>query len=502
MGLRLLAAHQKACLGAIRSRSVGSNTSSNRITSKHKLQPASPEMAKEIEDSYSKLDLTFENTKEAFKSKSNSDVLRALLVLRLCGINLLVQNNQRILAAMRAFLGKTLFKRTLKSTFYGHFVAGETKTEVEPVVVRLKQFGVKSILDYSVESDLSSEEAATKTVEGGVDAEIAPAVGSAITDTGVVDSATLESTRERYAVHKEFADRREDVVSARTYFYEGEKVCDQNRDIFIDSVDAVAQATGGEGFAAIKITALGRPALLLKLSGSYWYGSDSNVSFKRGKFPEKIKSLWLVLLVCDYTKSKLSIIRYSSTIFMYQERKRAATIGYEDPVNPNFEATSRNYEACLTRIADEHERREKGSVSVMIASHNEDTVRFAVNLMKERAIAPSERIMCFAQLYGMCDQVSFSLGQAGYSVYKYLPYGPVEDVLPYLSRRALENGSVLKKANKERDLLWTELKRRIASGQFLYKIIDFDYAPVYQKTGAYTYSERKLGTVRGGNFHC
>lgn len=91
--------------------------------------------------------------------------------------------------------------------------------------------------------------------------------------------------------------------------------------------------------------------------------------------------------------------------YMEQERKRAETVGYEDPVNPSFEATSANYERCLTRIADEHDRRGKGHVSVMIASHNEDTVRFAVQLMKERCIAPSERIMCFAQLYGMTDQV-------------------------------------------------------------------------------------------------
>ncbi|CAL2039349.1 unnamed protein product [Caenorhabditis brenneri] len=571
-----------------------------------KYECTSAEHKKELDECYNRLDLSFENTKEAFKSKSNTELVRALVVLRLCGVQTLVNQNQMILATMRRVLGKNLFKKTLKNTFYGHFVAGETEEEVRPVVGKLRNYGVKSILDYSVEADISSQEATDKTVKGTSEATVKPAAM-----TPVVDAKTLETTRERYTVHQEFGDRRQGVASARTYFYEGEEQCDKNRDIFKDSINAVASATGNEGFVAVKVTALGRPQLLLKLSEAivqtqnFFKALTGGMTLQEGRltaqeFTKRLNDLgvktdtdavkkffnevdfdsdgivdlhgWNHILddhvklgqlfqvlniktgalepliqnlsneeeqefrnmvrrtldVAEYAISKgvrimvdaeqtylqpaISKItiemmkKYNKTrgnvfntyqaylkqtlqnmeadmqvarregwhfgaklvrgAYMEQERARAQAIGYEDPVNPDFQATTKMYESCLTRIADEVDRRGRTNVSVMVASHNEDTVRFAVNLMKERCIAPSERVMCMAQLYGMCDQVSFSLGQAGFSVYKYLPYGPVEEVLPYLSRRALENGSVLKKANKERDLLWKELKRRISSGEF------------------------------------
>uniref|UniRef100_A0A915DEH1 Proline dehydrogenase n=1 Tax=Ditylenchus dipsaci TaxID=166011 RepID=A0A915DEH1_9BILA len=564
---------------------------------------ASASLNKEVEECYNRLDLSFTNAKEAFKSKTNRDLFRGLLVFRLCTIDFLVQHNQRLLQIMRKMLGRTLFTALLKSTFYGHFVAGETHEEVEKTSAKLARFGVKAILDYSVESDISQGEAEDKAVEGIVGQENLP---EAITSN--MDKKALDQTHQQYTVHKEFGDRRLGVVSARTYFYASEKECDKNVEVFCDCIDAVAKATNKQGFTAIKLTALGRPQLLLKLSetiaqtqnlfktitGSTWenlvlrriskddfmkqiekfgikcgaiedwfkivdFDNDGFVDFyewvdcltstlichvssaeyqkrtvgaidlqlNRCEQQECSNMMQRLVTVADcaatrgirimtyfqpaisrltialmrkynkeggqilntyqaYLKNTLNAMSIDMHIarrenfhfgaklvrgaYMEQERKRAAAIGYEDPVNENYEATSDMYHRCLQRLVDERMERGAGHVSVMVASHNEATVRNAVQLMKDRSIAPSERVVCFAQLYGMCDQVSFSLGQAGYSVYKYLPFGPVEEVLPYLSRRALENGSMLKNVTKERSLMWSELKRRIMSGQLIHPV--------------------------------
>lgn len=100
--------------------------------------------------------------------------------------------------------------------------------------------------------------------------------------------------------------------------------------------------------------------------------------------------------------------------YLEQERARAAALGYTDPTNPNYEATSEMYHRtlaeCLRRIKDIKNRGADKKIGIMVASHNEDTVRFAIEKMKEIGISPEDKVICFGQLFGMCDYITFPLG--------------------------------------------------------------------------------------------
>lgn len=166
------------------------------------------------------------------------------------------------------------------------------------------------------------------------------------------------------------------------------------------------------------------------------------------------------------------------------------------PLGNDFQTTETHLVCFWQLLKDQGEDAKK--IGIMVASHNEDTVRFAIEKMKEIGISPEDKVICFGQLLGMCDFITMPLGefrpqrppksfltktnsvttfihsfihsgQAGYSAYKYIPYGPVQEVLPYLSRRAQENKGVLQKLKKEKRLLRSEILRRLAIGKIFYK---------------------------------
>ncbi|KAM7346725.1 proline dehydrogenase slgA isoform 1-T1 [Cochliomyia hominivorax] len=568
--------------------------------SHHRKQPPTPNVPENPQRD--PLDVSFNDPIAAFKSKTTWELIRAYLVYVICSSEKLVEHNMKLMKFARTVLGGTLFEILMKSTFYGHFVAGENRHTIIPTLERLRSFGVKPILDYSVEEDLSQEEAEKREVE------------SSVSSAGdVVEDESLP----QYHVDKSFADRRYKVNSARTYFYLNEATCERNMETFIKCLEAVSGATFGTGITAIKLTALGRPQLLLQLSEvimrtrkymedmvggqgnvlthhktikdleKYYasLGDNKNVkeflknvtSDKEGilhlfpwsgivdedsqlsdtfrvpdpktgqmrrlisQIPPKEEEMFRnmirrlntivktaeeldVRIMIDaeqtyfqpaisritlemmrkYNKEKAIVFNtYQCYLreayrevntdleqakrqnfyfgaklvrgaYMEQERARASALGYPDPVNPSYEATTEMYHKtlteCLRRIKilkDNGDDAKK--IGIMVASHNEDTVRYAIEKMKEIGISPEDKVICFGQLLGMCDYITFPLGQAGYSAYKYIPYGPVQEVLPYLSRRAQENKGVLKKIQKEKRLLSAEIRRRLLRGQLFYK---------------------------------
>ncbi|XP_036383341.1 proline dehydrogenase 1, mitochondrial [Megalops cyprinoides] len=548
----------------------------------------------------SKINIDFENTKEAYKSKSSLELLRSLLVFKLCTYDFLVEKNKELMDLSRKLLGQKAFDQMMKMTFYGQFVAGEDHQSIKPLIQRNRSFGVGSVLDYSVEEDLTQEEAEKKEMESCV-------------SEAEKESPGTDHREEKYKAHRRFGDRRGGVISARTYFYADEAKCDHHMQTFLDCI----KASGGsseDGFSAIKMTALGRPQFLLQFSEVLvkWRRFFNFLAAQQGKAgmealeqklelqqlqecltrlgaKEDIQS-WFTgenlgssgtidlldwnSLIDERTKiSNLLVVpnletgqlepllsRFSEEeekqmkrmlqrvdilakhamengvrlmvdaeqtyfqpaisrltlemqrifnrekpiifntyqcylkeaydnvsldvelsrregwyfgaklvrgAYMYQERARAEEIGYEDPINPDYEATNRMYHKCLDYVLEEIRNNRKANV--MVASHNENTVKFTIQRMNEMGLSPTEKKVYFGQLLGMCDQISFPLGQAGFPVYKYVPYGPVNEVIPYLSRRAQENRGFMKGSQRERLLLWEELKRRAVSGELLYR---------------------------------
>ena len=140
---------------------------------------------------------------------------------------------------------------------------------------------------------------------------------------------------------------------------------------------------------------------------------------------------------------------------MEKENERAAEQGYPTPICPNKQATDDNYNAVVRYIIEHIDR-----IALFAGTHNEESAALVMDLMKEKGLEPNDKRIWIAQLYGMSDHISFNASKEGYNVAKYLPFGPVREVMPYLIRRAEENTSVAGQTGRELSLLRAEKKRR------------------------------------------
>ena len=145
--------------------------------------------------------------------------------------------------------------------------------------------------------------------------------------------------------------------------------------------------------------------------------------------------------------------------YMIHERERAKELGRPSPIHDTALHTHICYDEVIEMLLKHRQLRGPG-IEIMIATHNKESIQKAVQLMNELHLEPNGECVHFAQLYGMKDNLTFTLGKHGYNANKYLPYGEIQQVIPYLVRRAQENGDVLGNAKTEVDLLLEELKKR------------------------------------------
>lgn len=382
--------------------------------------------------------ISFENLEVAFASKSTAELRKMYLIFATLNNNLI--SDLGIGLANLAFKLKLPVKGIMKKTMFGHFCGGETIAESVQACKHLAAYGVHSILDLSVEGkgdeesfDATSEEIYQTLVE------------SAKTDYMPFGVFKVTGLGDYQAMIK--VQNGEQLEGAELAAFERmkgrvDRLCkaahDLNLRILVDAEESWFQNVIDD-LAYEAMEKYNRERCVV-YNTYQMYRHDSL---------ERLKKAQDAALQKGYLLGAKPV----RGAYMEKERARAGEMGYRDPIQPNKDATDRDYDAAI-RFCVEH------GIHLVCASHNEKSNLELTELMNLLGIDPSSGLVFFSQLYGMSDTISFNLAKSGYHVVKYVPYGPVEKVMPYLTRRAAENTSIAGQSSREFELIKREMRRR------------------------------------------
>ncbi|WP_419802791.1 proline dehydrogenase family protein [Mucilaginibacter sp.] len=384
--------------------------------------------------------LSFENTEIAFKHESNTDLRRAYWLFKIINLNFLVKIGPPI--TNFAFKIGLPIKPLVKSTIFNHFCGGETIAECEPTIRNLQSGKVGTILDYSVEGE--NDETVFDDTRDQIIATIKRAKGDAAIPltvfkvTGVGSFEILEkadaglsfSAKEEAAWQKIF-DRVDTIC--KTAF-------DLDVPVMVDAEETWIQRTID----------------LLALNMMRQYNQQKAIVYNTYQLYRHDK---LASLKADYQAAVEENFLLGAKLvrgaYMEKENKRAAEKSYPTLIQPDKTATDRDYNLAL-RFCVEHLDR----IAFVCGTHNEQSCKLLADLLNEHEISHNHPHVHFSQLLGMSDNLSFNLSDAGYNVAKYVPFGPVKAVLPYLFRRAQENTAIAGQTSRELSLISKEKKRR------------------------------------------
>jgi proline dehydrogenase len=384
--------------------------------------------------------LSFENTEIAFRHSSNLDLKRAYWLFRMININFFVKMGPPITNfAMKIGLP---IKGIIKATIFKHFCGGETIAECNSTIKNLYEGKVGTILDYSVEGE--DEEQVLDATRDEIILTIKRANGdkavpiTVFKPTGIARLALLEKldagTTLTADEEKEWRKTQDRVLAICTNAYEtGVPIMIDAEETWIqNTIDLLAlnmmRKFNKEKAIVYNTYQLYRNDKLASLK------SDHDIAVKEG-----------FILAAKLVRGA----------YMEKERKRAAEMGYTCLIQPDKESTDRDYDAAVHFCIDNVE-----TVALLAGTHNENSCRLLADLLNEKKVLHNHTHVYFSQLLGMSDNLSFNLADAGYNVVKYVPYGPVKSVLPYLFRRAQENTAIAGQMSRELSLILKEKKRR------------------------------------------
>ncbi|MGJ1418997.1 proline dehydrogenase family protein [Sphingobacterium spiritivorum] len=387
--------------------------------------------------------LSFDNTEIAFKSKSDKDLDRAYWLFKMVASNTLIKIGTPI-TNFSLNIGLPI-QGIIKNTIYKQFCGGETIQGCAPAIRQLGENGVGTILDYSVEGE-DTEEVFDYTCE-----EILRTVAAAKNNPNIPFSVFKPTGLGRFELFEKVNAQKElsdmEKVEYQKMWERTNRICkacyEADIKVLVDAEHSWIQDV---------IDDIAREMMEL-------YNKEKPIVYNTYQLYRHDK---LASLKADFAYARTQgFYLGAKTVrgaYMEIERERAAQKGYPSPIQPTKEASDIDYNEAILFCLDNIEQ-----IGLMAGTHNEASSLLLAEEMNKRNISHQHPHIFFAQLLGMSDNLTFNLAAAGYNVAKYMPYGPVKAVMPYLFRRAQENTSVGGQTGRELSLIIKEKERRKSS---------------------------------------
>jgi len=384
--------------------------------------------------------ISFDNTEIAFKAKSTSDLQKSYWLFKLVGNNFLVKLGPALLNI--AFFLRLPIKSLIKNTIFEQFCGGESIKDCEKRIQSLARYNVNTILDYSVEGssnkenfDLTASEI-IRTIERAKDDENIPFAvfkTSGLARIELLEKISTNSTlNEKEKIEFELLKDRVKLICQKAY--------DLEVRIFIDAEESwIQNAIDDLATSMMRIYNTEKAIVYNTLQMYRW----DRIAFLKQSYADAENGNYYL---------GLKIVRGA---YMEKERERAAELGYSSPIQKDKESCDKDYDLALAYCINHIDK-----IAICAGTHNEKSSLKLIDLMRENNILKDDNRVYFSQLLGMSDHISFNLANEGYNVVKYMPYGPVKLVMPYLIRRAQENTSISGQTGRELSLIIKERNRR------------------------------------------